>query len=172
MESLGLKRGTVKLIPYTSQWDDIFIRERQKLITLIGPYCIDIQHVGSTAIPGSCAKPIIDIAIAVQKETSIDILIPIIAKAGYIFMGDRENRGDVLFVKGDEERRTHYIHIMEYSSEQWNNYIRFRDYLRTHPKTLDAYNVLKIFLEQKYKTNRTLYTKGKEKFIKDVLAEE
>lgn len=71
--------------------------------------------------------------------------------------------------KGGEDRRTHYIHMMKHGNEQWNNYIRFRDYLRTHPQTIDAYNTLKKSLEQTYKKNRKMYTKGKETFIKEIL---
>jgi GrpB-like predicted nucleotidyltransferase (UPF0157 family) len=65
---VGLKGGIVVLSPYTPKWQQVYSKEKLQIETTIGEYILDIQHIGSTSIPGMIAKPIIDIAIAVQMQ--------------------------------------------------------------------------------------------------------
>ena len=145
-------------------------KEKKMLQDALKDVIIDIQHVGSTAIPGLPAKPIIDIAVAVPhlSEKAVEKYIEPLRKLGYEYMKEERPR-EHLFVKGGEEKRTHYLHMVEFGDEAWKNYLLFRDYLRTHKKAVDEYARLKLELAEQFPNDRGSYTSGKEKFIEEVL---
>ena len=167
---IGLQRNIVRLeLDQEGSWKKEYEKERERLINLLERYIIDIQHIGSTAISCIMAKPIIDIAIGLIKWDYVKEVKEILINNGYYF---RENAGDknrLFFAKGEEERRTHYLHVYEFGSLGWRNHIYFRDYLNTHKESRERYNELKINLQSLYKNNRDLYTENKEKFILEVL---
>lgn len=80
---LGLKRGTVKLVEYNPKWKQGFSREAEKIRDVLGQDCVDVQHVGSTAIPGILAKPIIDIAVVVPTLEKVKFYQEKLGKIGY-----------------------------------------------------------------------------------------
>ena len=164
---LGLKRGTVKLIPHQKQWRDEFIKEKNLLHSILGEH-IEVEHVGSTAVPELLAKPIIDIAIGLTPESQSEQIKKILVENGYEDRGD-DGSGGHLFVKGSENIRTHHLHIIEKDSELWKNYISFCDYLKSHKPAREEYNLLKRDLEKKYANNREAYTISKADFIKKIL---
>lgn len=170
---LGLKRGKVKLVPYNPKWSEIFKKEKKILQKGLGKMIIDIQHVGSTAIPKLPAKPIIDIAVAVSDLSGKKVAkyIEPLKKLGYEYRGkERPHRHtrEHLFVKGGEEKRICHLHMVEFDSKVWKNYLLFRDYLRAHKKTADEYAKLKLELAKKFSDNRKSYTSGKDKFIQEL----
>ena len=164
---IGLQRGTVKLVPYTPEWKRLFEEEKKLLLSSIGNYVIDIQHVGSTAIPGLEAKPIIDIAVAVRSSEDVEKCIQPLEHLGYEYK--REDPGRFLFVKGDPMKRTHYVHMVEWNSEFWKNYLLFRDYLHKHKEMANEYAKIKRELAREFEANRGEYTKGKVSFIEKIL---
>ena len=166
---IGLRRGTVRLVPYTSEWERLFEEEKGRLRSAIGDYAVDIQHIGSTAIPGLEAKPIIDIAIALRRLEDVEKCIEPLESLGYEYKGDEGYPGSFFFAKGDPSNRTHYLHVVERDSEAWKGYIRFRDYLRRHRRVAEEYAKLKRELARKSGGNRDLYTPGKAEFIERVL---
>lgn len=166
---IGLQRGTVKLVPYSSEWKRLFAEEEHILRAAIGTYVMDIQHVGSTAVPGLEAKPIIDIAVALQRLEDVEKCIKPLECLGYEYKGDEGHSGRFFFAKGDPSQRTHYIHMVEWNSGSWKNLLRFRDYLRQHKEVANAYAKLKRELARKFQANRDFYTPGKAKFIESVL---
>ncbi len=169
----GLKRGKVKLVPYSPDWAEIFKKERKMLENTLKDMVIDIQHVGSTAIPKFPAKPIIDIAVAVSDLSGkkVEKYIKPLEKLDYEYRGEeRPNKytREHLFVKGSEKKRTCHLHMVEFNSKVWKNYLLFRDYLRTHHEISDKYMKLKLELAEKFSNDRKSYTIEKEKFIKEV----
>jgi GrpB-like predicted nucleotidyltransferase (UPF0157 family) len=164
---IGLEKGTVRLVPYTQEWERLFEEEKCRLQAAVGKYVLDIQHVGSTSIPGMLAKPILDIAIAVQNFEEAGICIQPIEQSGYEYMGENGIPRRRFFVKGDP--RTHHIHMNEMGSWDWNNQIDFRDYLIQHPESAEEYAELKLALAQRYPTDRQSYLDGKAPFIERVL---
>lgn len=164
---LGLKRGTVKLLPYQKQWHDEFTKEKNFLLKIF-KIDIDIEHVGSIVVEGLLAKPIIDVIIGLTPNIQSESIYRILSENGYEDRGD-DGSGGQLFVKGSENIRTHHLHIIEKDSELWKNYILFRDYLKSHKTSRDEYNALKQKLAIKFINNREEYTKGKADFIKKVL---
>ena len=166
---LGLERGRVKLIPHDDEWDSEAGRVVATLWRII-PEAKDIQHVGSTAIKTIEAKPIIDIAVALDDVQSVKIHIDRMAEYGMIFRGS-DIPGQILFIIGEGNIRTHHIHIVKWHSKEWENYIMFRDYMNSHSDKASEYEKLKKHLSLSFPDNRSAYTQGKAEFIGKCLAE-
>ena len=164
---IGLRRDIVKLIPYTAEWERLFEVEKSLLQLAIDQFVLDIQHVGSTAIPGMVAKPIIDIGIAVTNFEEARICIPPIVQLGYEYRGEYGIPRRHYFVKGDP--RTHHLHMNEIDSRDWENQVLFRDYLIQHSGLAEKYAALKMELAQQYPADREAYQDGKTPFIEQVL---
>ena len=131
----GLVRGTVQLAVHQGEWDTSAEQTMKTLKRLLGDIAVDIQHVGSTAIPLIHAKPIIDIAVGIRDLQDIMPCIDVLKQNGFVFRGE-DVPGQVLFVMGDFENdvRTHHIHVVQWKGSQWENYIHFRDYLNPSRK--------------------------------------
>jgi GrpB-like predicted nucleotidyltransferase (UPF0157 family) len=166
---IGLQRGTVKLVPHSPEWKSLFAEEERVLRASIGTFVMDIQHVGSTAVPGLEAKPIIDIAVAVQRLEDVEKCIEPLECLGYEYRADEGHPRRFVFAKGDPSRRTHYVHMVEWNSDSWKRLLRFRDYLCQHKEAAREYANLKRELARKSQGNRDLYTPGKAEFIESVL---
>lgn len=167
---LGLKRGTVRLERYNHQWCKLFEKEKTGLKQVLGKKFIAAEHIGSTAISGIKAKPIIDLMVAIRNLNDWEWLRKPLAKLGYEFRRDfRKEQEHILFVKGPEENRTHYLKVAEIDSNFWNQNILFRDYLINNRIYLREYQRLKERLLKKYKGNREPYTIGKEEFVRKIL---
>lgn len=111
---LGLKRGTVQLEPHDKQWDEIAVQTIKTLKSILGDDVIDIQHIGSTAIPTIKAKPIIDIAVGVTDFDKVMLHKEQLQKKGIFYRGS-DVECQLLYVMGDMENdtRTHHIHIVK-----------------------------------------------------------
>ena len=133
------KNDAIELSDYSKEWPSIAELEIKKLYgTLPKQHIIDIQHVGSTAIPGMSAKPVIDIQIAVDSLNAIKpIAIKVLKELGYEYWDKNPDQERLFFAKGMPpfgEKRTHHVHIVEPSSRHWREKILFRDYLRDNPE--------------------------------------
>ncbi len=167
---LGIKRGTTKLLPHNPEWAKLFEQEKKLLLETFGDKIIAIEHIGSTAIPDTPAKPIIDMNVAVASLDDIDVFIKRLPDLGYVYMPDRRFFDRQFFPKGPESLRTHHLNLVEISSETgWKNQLLFRDFLRNNKDERDAYARLKTTLAEKYRNNREEYTKRKSDFIKEII---
>jgi GrpB-like predicted nucleotidyltransferase (UPF0157 family) len=167
MIMLGLERGTVRLMPHTERWHDLFAEEEGRLRVALGEYALAIEHVGSTAICGLSAKPIIDIAVAVPEIADAGKCVMPLEQIGYEYRGEQGIPGRHFFGKG--EPRTHHVHMVEMGSDFWRDHLLFRDYLREHREIIEEYEKLKKDLAQRHKENREAYTEGKAGFIEGVI---
>ena len=170
-KEIGLKRGIVKISPYNKSWPKLFLTEKELLEKTLSPRIkiIDIQHVGSTAIPKISAKPIIDIALAVEDIDKAKICLEPLEKIGYHFRPDASSENRVFLAKGPEENRTIYLHIEKHQGQDWKNLIQFRDYLIKDKSARDEYQKLKQDLFLKYADDRPKYTALKNKFIQNII---
>jgi GrpB-like predicted nucleotidyltransferase (UPF0157 family) len=164
---LGLESDVVRLIPYTNEWARLFQEEKSHLLAAVVEYVLDIQHVGSTSIPGMIAKPIIDIAIAVNNFEEANVCIKPIERLRYEYKGEFGIPRRHYFTKGNP--RTHHIHMNEISSRDRSDQITFRNYLLQHQEIANEYAELKLKLAQRYPTDRQSYTDSKASFVKRVL---
>ena len=167
---IGLEQGTVKLVPHNPKWKILYAEEAGILDDILTGYFLDIQHIGSTAIPGIKAKPIIDIAIAVENLDNIKKIIEIMESNKYLYRGEQGIPDRHLFVKSPlPEFRTHHIHLMPISHPQWETHQLFRDYLISHPESAIEYIQVKIGLKKQHPTDRVAYTDGKAEFIQRII---
>ena len=168
---IGLKKGTVQVVPHQAGWCDLFEQERNVIYERIGRHVLDIQHVGSTAVPGLDAKPIIDIAVAVASTAAIPRCREPLCGMGYIDRGDSGTDGGYLFVKESApDVRTHYVHMVAMDDPQWHNYLLFRDLLRADDVLRSRYGKLKKTLQEQFAQDRNGYTLAKDHFIRGVLS--
>lgn len=166
---LGLRRGEVRVCRYRRAWADAFERERDLLGGVLGPAALAVEHVGSTAVPGLAAKPVIDIAVAVRSLGGLAGWDRALASEGYTAFGDREGRGEHFYAKGPERRRTVYLHAVPAGSRNWSDYLRFRDALRSSAALRAAYARLKRRLSALHPRDRAAYSEAKAGFIREVL---
>lgn len=168
---LGLKKGSVMLTGYSKDWPGLFRAERKLLKAKLGKLPIRISHVGSTAIPGLCAKPILDIMLEVLSLEKAE-------KAGSRFEGcgyrgkPREEdpiAGRLFFSKDINGLRCFHLHVTEAGSTFSKEHLLFRDILRKDQKTAQAYARLKRRLLKIFPNDRNGYIDGKAKFISGVL---
>ena len=131
---------------------------------------IDIQHIGSTAIPAIKAKPIIDIVVGVTDFDKVMLHNEQLRQVGIFYCGSDVER-QLLYVMGDMENdtRTHHIHIVKWNGTEWKNYIHFRDYLNDNENMALQYQKVKEELESKYADDRVAYTNGKQDMIDLIL---
>ncbi|MFN2230870.1 MAG: GrpB family protein [Anaerolineae bacterium] len=168
---IGLESGVVLLAPYENSWARLYEKERARLQEAVGDQVLDIQHVGSTAIPGIVAKPILDIAVAVRSfEAAYACVEPIVA-LGYEYHGENGIPRRHYFVRRDPDsgQTIVHLHVNEVDGPDWENQVVFRDYLLAHPEAAQAYVALKQELAAQYPHDRDAYTEGKAPFITRIL---
>lgn len=166
---LGLNRGELYLSPYRDEWPVLFEAEKKIIATAIGNLVNDIQHVGSTAIEGMPAKPILDIAIAVEGFETARVCIEPVVELGYTFRGENGIPRRHYFQKG--EPCTHHVHMVKETSEEWTKLILFRDHLRSDRSVAEEYGRLKAALADSLTGDRKAYLAAKADFITRVIKE-
>lgn len=160
----GLKGGEVNVVSYSPTWPEKYAAEVSLLQRAIGPLTEDIQHIGSTAIPGMPAKPIIDIAVAVSAMQAVESLIVPLKDIGYGYRGLMFGiEGHHFFRKGDP--REYFLHVFAHRSDFWARRIAFRDYLITHADVAAQYRELKKRFAAQHADDRTSYTANKKSFV-------
>lgn len=161
----------VQLSDYQHEWPYLFEREKSILLGSLSPWLYGpIEHVGSTAVPGLKAKPIIDIMAGIKDLDSSVGAIDVLQHIGYCYY---PYKADVMhwFCKPTPEYRTHHLHLVPYDSPLWRERLKFRDILRSNGKVADQYEQLKVSLARDLADDRERYTELKWPFIKDVLRE-
>lgn len=162
-------------MPHNKKWVELFEKEKKLLQKTFGDIIIAIEHIGSTAIPGIPAKPIIDMNIGVKSLRTALLMKKKFKEVGYEHRPFNPGRtpGELkyqeLYAKGPESKRTHYAHVTVYNSNDWNRDLLFRDYLRKHRGQANQYANLKKKLEEKFANDRYHYTKAKVNFIRDII---
>ena len=167
---IGLKRNTLQVVDHCPEWAALGVEACRAVRKACGELLVDVQHVGSTAVPGLPAKPILDIAAAVRTLDSMPQLEGRLAAIGYRYRRDQGDAGGHLFVldSSPDIRRIH-LHVVEHSGSQWRDYLRFRDLLRHQPAIRKRYAELKRDLARIYRDDRESYTASKAHFIREVL---
>lgn len=166
---LGLSNKKVFLTNFSDEWKEEYEKEARRLRKLLGKWDVHIQHIGSTSIPNMCSKPIIDIAIGVKTENDMQEIKELLIKKGYNYCSDAGSIDRSFFAKGEEQCRTHNIHVEMYGGISWQNHIMFRDYMIDHPEVAMEYGCLKRTLAKMYGNERKKYTEAKDDFIKSIL---
>ena len=166
-DRLGLPDGVIELAPASSEWGRLYEEEAARIRSALGELILDIQHVGSTAIPGIAAKPILDIDVGVPSFEEGERAIEPLEAQGYTYRGEHGIPGRHYFVKGNP--RTHHLHMYGIDHALFGEQAAFRDALRADPVLAREYERLKQDLARRFRTDRVAYTDGKTKFVYDVL---
>ena len=161
----------VFVVDYDPAWPALFAAERDRLHTVF-PTTNRIEHVGSTAVPGLAAKPIVDLLLGVQRLAEVEVRIPRIEALGWQYVPEHEA---ILperrhFARPVTRPRTHHLHAVELGTPFWNDHLAFRDHLRAHPEDAQAYAALKRILAERYRHDRPGYSEAKTDFITAILA--
>ena len=163
---------SVIIVDYNPQWPHMYAQEKVRIQDAIGEYLIDIQHVGSTSIPGLGAKPIIDIMAVVRNVSLVENCIQPLEALDYLYQGEGGIPGRHFFRKPidiSQAGRTHHLHMVEKGHEQWAMHQLFREYMLQHPESVQQYDALKRELALENGSNRAAYTAAKAPFIKSII---
>lgn len=175
---IGLKRGTVQLYEHETAWEAEAQHTISRLKKILGHVIKDIQHIGSTAVPSIKAKPIIDLAVAVDDFQQILAFEKELQNNGFYYRPHAQAsiKNQLLFAcgsfyDGSGDLQTHFIHVVLTNCMDWINYINFRDYLNSTPAAAREYENLKVSLalQAPIANGRETYLKGKHDFIVDTL---
>ncbi len=158
------------LTEYQSEWNDFYFETETILKEALHDHkIIRISHIGSTAIKGIWAKPIVDILVEIARDGDMQAVAKQIEKCGFLRMS--EEKGRISFNKGYTEsgfaEKVYHLHL-RYAGD--NDELYFRDYLKDHPGIAREYEQLKLNLWRQYEHNRDAYTEAKTKFIKTYTA--
>jgi GrpB-like predicted nucleotidyltransferase (UPF0157 family) len=159
----------IQIAEYDAAWPAMFAAEAALVEPILRPFLVaGIEHIGSTAVPGLAAKPVIDIMAPVESLAASRDAIEALRAAGYLYAPYRE---DVMhwLCKPGPEVRTHHLHLVPLRSALWNDRIAFRDALRWHPEVAAEYADLKRQLAVTHGDDREAYTEGKGAFVAGVL---
>jgi len=155
----------IELVPYCSEWPVVFEQEKDDLLNVLDQVVVKIYHIGSTAVEGLAAKPIIDIMLSVKSLTDLDACQEKIEALGYEALGEFGIEGRRYYRKGGDNR-THQIHAFQQSDAHLIRHLAFRDYLRCHPIVRDQYGELKARVAINCDNDIDSYCAGKNDFIK------
>lgn len=158
----------VKVVEYDLKWPTMFEEESKMIREILGNNLVAIHHIGSTAVPGLKAKPIIDILPVVRDISKVDSYNECFQKLGYQPKGEFGIKGRRYFRKS-LKKRTHQIHIFEESNQQdIIRHLAVRDYLKTYVEEAAKYGELKGQLAEEYPKNIQTYSIGKDLFVKEL----
>ena len=163
----------ITVVGYNPEWPERAHNERDHLRQLLAPCLVgEIEHIGSTAIPGLAAKPIIDLQAPIRDLADADMVDPILAPHGWHYVPPELDQRPYrrFFVKVAKDHRSAHLHLMTLGAARWHQQLAFRDALRTTPDLVRAYGQLKVELAHRHSGDREAYTAGKQRFVRDALA--
>jgi GrpB-like predicted nucleotidyltransferase (UPF0157 family) len=170
---MSLPNDYIEIADYDPSWPAMADAEISFLKTIVCLEGSEFEHIGSTAIPGISAKPIIDLMLGVNSLDDARLAIQPLENVGYSYWRDNPFKEHFFFVKGlplvEGPRRTHHVHLIRKNSDFWRSQILFRDYLRQHWVDALKYQQLKIRLADRFREDRDGYTNAKTEFVNAIL---
>jgi GrpB-like predicted nucleotidyltransferase (UPF0157 family) len=165
--------GAIVVVDYQPSWPAMFDAERDRIEAALGRLVLTVEHVGSTAVPGLAAKPIIDLLLGVANLAEV---LPQgagpLRALGYRYVPEYEPwlPDERFFRKGPPGPWTHHLHVMEPANPRWRDRLLFRDYLRAHPDAAVAYGRLKRDLAAAFGDDIAGYRSAKDAFVAAIMA--
>ncbi len=158
----------VVVVDYDPDWAQRFEFLRGRITVALGGLAAAVEHVGSTAVVGLAAKPIIDMDVLLISATALPEAIERLAALGYTHQGDLGIPEREAFLAPAKDF-PHHLYVWPPNSREFQRHVAFRDYLRSHPQEAKAYGDLKQALAVKFVHDRAAYITGKEAFVGDLL---
>lgn len=153
-----------RLVVVGVEWAARFAEERSRIVEALASSALDIQHIGSTAILGITAKPVLDIAVAIRDFESGHALVPMLVALRYTYRGENGIPRRHYFERGD----SHHLHIFDQGSLDWQRHLRFRDRLLASPELAARYSQVKLAAARESDGRRERYQDLKALFIEEV----
>jgi GrpB-like predicted nucleotidyltransferase (UPF0157 family) len=175
---LGLARernarnAPIVVVDYDPEWPRWYEREREAIARVAGDLAVDIQHVGSTSVPGLAAKPLIDIAFGAKDMAQRDELERRLATLGIIRNPNVNFPDWVMFRRYDGGVDALHVHMQPHGGVRWQAHLRFRDRLRADPDAVARYGALKRQLAEEFGPDIIGYTEAKTEFITEIVGDD
>lgn len=161
---------SIKISDYDETWPGQFDSLARRVRSGLGTLVIRVEHIGSTAVPGLSAKPVIDLDVVVPSDGDLRLAITRLAEIGYTYEGELGISGRHAFIWPPGEAR-HHLYLLTEGAEELRRHIAFRDALREDRDLRDRYGMLKRELADEYSGDRAAYTRAKSDFIERVIAQ-
>jgi len=177
----------IEIVPYNPAWAEAFEQERRQLEAQLGMLQARIEHIGSTAVAGLGAKPVIDIMVGLESREAINEVVAPLLDLGYCYYScfEAEIPERRFFARlcnlqrqvyhdrrqlppRDQFQPTHHLQVVPYDSLWWKRHLAFRDYLRTHSMARDAYHRMKVKLAKGTWEGANDYAEAKTGFIRRI----
>jgi GrpB-like predicted nucleotidyltransferase (UPF0157 family) len=158
------KPAEIRLVVVGAEWAARFAEERSRIAEALADSALDIQHIGSTAVPGITAKPVLDIAVAIRDFESGHALVPALVALGYIYRGENGIPRRHYFERGD----VYHLHVFDQGSLDWRRHLSLRDRLLGSPELAARYSLVKLGAARESGGDRELYQDLKASFIEEV----
>ena len=159
----------ITLVPYNSRWADEFESESSRIRVAPGGTAVRVDHVGSTAVPGLAAKPVIDIQVSVRKLHPLELHLGSLIGLGYTHVAHPDDETYPFLHRPSTWPHTHHIHLCESRGNEERRHLAFRDYLRDHAEEVTAYALEKRRLAARFSSStfesRNAYAEAKSAFI-------
>ena len=168
--SLGTQGERIEIVEYNPEWPLAFEREAAAILKACHPWVIEVHHVGSTAVPGLAAKPVLDIMPVAAGPAEAFEAVSRMTALGYRCLGEYGIPGRLYFEKTVDGREVAHAHMFPVGHPAIRTHLAFRDYLRTHPDAARDYERLKRDLAAKHRNDREAYTDAKAAFIEGIIA--
>ncbi len=167
-----MRAMSVRVVPHDPQWRLSYEREARALALTLGDELVAAHHIGSTAVAGIAAKPIIDLLLEVRSLAALDAANDLLRDLGYEPMGEYGLAGRRCFRKltGDGVR-THHVHAYEHGNDELHRHLVFRDCLLAHPVRAQEYSGLKQHLARTFANDSEGYVAGKDAFVRALEAQ-
>jgi GrpB-like predicted nucleotidyltransferase (UPF0157 family) len=160
--------GSVLIQGYDFAWPSTFLKLAERVRAALGDLVLTVEHIGSTAVPGLAAKPIIDLDVVLASPANLPEALRLLADVGYVHEGDLGIAGREAFRPPPGEPR-HHLYVLAKGAKELRRHLAFRDALRADNDLRDRYAVLKRSLAYFYKNDRTSYTEAKSAFIASIV---
>ena len=167
----------IEVVDYDSAWIAAFEKEAAILNAVFEERVVEVQHIGSTSVPGLAAKPVIDILVVLDHTNDINSFDRAMEGVGYRVRGECLDAtipgtpGRFYFTKETNGVRSHHVHV--YAKGHWEilDKLAFRDYLRAHSRKAAAYGELKRRNATQYRFDNIGYMRAKDVFVKSTVLE-
>lgn len=157
----------VTVTPYNESWPAAFENAAAEIREILEPICLDVQHIGSTAVPGLAAKPVIDLLVIVLDIEEVDLFEDAFRKLGYRAKGENGLPGRRYFERGGN-KRTHHVHCYEQGDAEIFRHLAFRDFLKENSQIAAAYGELKVKLAKQHPLDIEQYINGKQEMVQEI----
>ena len=162
----------LQLVEYDDAWPSQFLRVAEQVRRAVPSPGTTVEHIGSTAVPGLCSKPVLDILLGVASLAEVEASIPALVAAGFVYRPEYESQipDRRYFVKPSGDFPRVHLHAVGRGGALWRQHLHFRDQLRGDARLMLSYAALKRRLASLHPCDKNAYTEAKAPFVQQVLS--